>query len=102
RDEVVFDDKAKTKFLVPSAAPNLREMADIVEKLEPFTEAAIEAAFTAWLEKKGLQIKDVAQAARVAVSGRSVSPGIYETFFVLGQAETVKRLRDGAARAEGT
>jgi glutamyl-tRNA synthetase len=102
RAEVVFDEKAKTKFLVPAAAANLREMADLVAGIEPFTEEAIHAAFNAWLEKKGLQIKDVAQAARVAVSGRSVSPGIHETFFVLGQAETVKRLRKGADLAEAT
>jgi glutamyl-tRNA synthetase len=101
RAEVVFDDKAKSKFLVPSAAANLREMAELAAGIEPFTLAAIEAAFTAWLEKKGLQIKDVAQAARVAVTGTSISPGIYETFFVLGKDETVKRLRAGAAVSEG-
>lgn len=100
RDEVQFDDKAKSKFLVAAAAPNLREMADLVAACEPFTEQALEAAFTQWLAAKSLQIKDVAQPARVALTGRSVSPGIYETIFVLGKDATVKRLREGAARAE--
>lgn len=99
RDELVFDDKAVAKFLVATNAPVLREVADLVDKVE-WNEPAIEAAFTAWLAEKNLQIKDVAQPARVALSGRTVSPNIYETIFILGRETSVKRLRDGAARAE--
>jgi len=99
RDEVQFDEKAVAKFLVPAAAANLRDAAELVHNVE-WTEAAIEAAFTQWLERKNLQIKDIAQPARVALSGRSVSPGIYDTIFVLGRETSVKRLRNGADRAE--
>jgi len=99
REELAFDDKAVAKFLVPANAPLLREATDIVEKVE-WSEKAIEESFTKWLEQKGLQIKDVAQPARVALSGKTVSPGIYETIFVLGRETAVKRLRNGAERAE--
>jgi len=99
REELAFDDKAVAKFLVPANAPLLREATDIVEKVE-WTEKAIEEAFTNWLAQKGLQIKDVAQPARVALSGKTVSPGIYETIFVLGRETALKRLRSGAERAE--
>jgi glutamyl-tRNA synthetase len=99
RDEVQFDEKAVAKFLVPAAAANLRDAAELVHNVE-WTEAAIEATFTQWLERKNLQIKDIAQPARVALSGRSVSPGIYDTIFVLGRETSVKRLRNGADRAE--
>ncbi len=99
RDELVFDEKAVAKFLVPTTATLLRDTAAIVEKVE-WSEAAIEAAFNAWLAEKNLQIKDVAQPARVALSGRTVSPNIYETIFILGRETSVKRLREGAARAE--
>jgi glutamyl-tRNA synthetase len=101
RDAPVFDDKAVTKFLVPAAAKILSEIADLVSAIEPWTEPSIEAAFAGYLERSALQIKDVAQPARVALSGRSVSPGLYETIQVLGREATVARLRAGAARAAG-
>jgi glutamyl-tRNA synthetase len=100
RDEIVVDEKAAGKFLVTANAPLLREASDLVAGVTEWTEAAIEAAFTAWLTTKNLQIKDVAQPARVALTGRTASPGIYETIHILGQQTAVKRLRDGAARAE--
>lgn len=100
RDEPVFDDKAVAKFLVPANVENLRHAAELVEKVSEWTVAAIEATFTAWLTEKGLQIKDVAQPARVALSGRTISPSIYETIHVLGREVSVERLRGGAKRAE--
>lgn len=99
RDEIVFDEKAATKFLVAANAPVLGEAAELVEKVSEWSEAALEAAFTTWLTEKNLQIKDVAQPARVALSGRTASPGIYETIHLLGRETSVKRLREGAARA---
>jgi glutamyl-tRNA synthetase len=36
---------------------------------------------------------------RAAVTGRAVSPGIFDVLAVLGQAESVARLRDQAAKA---
>jgi glutamyl-tRNA synthetase len=99
REPPVFDDKAVAKFLVPAAAPTLDDIAQLVAGVAEWTRAAIEAAFTEHLQKKGLQIKDVAQPARVALTGRSVSPGIYETIDVLGRDLSVSRLRAGAQRA---
>jgi glutamyl-tRNA synthetase len=98
RDAPVFDEKATAKFLVAAAKPTLTEMADLVEGVADFTIDGLSAAFAKWLEAKGLQIKDVAQPARVALTGRSVSPGLYETIHVLGKGRTVERLRAGAAR----
>jgi glutamyl-tRNA synthetase len=101
RAELVFDDKAVAKFLVPAHAANLADAARLVEGVGEWTVAAIEGVFDAWLAEKGLQIKDVAQPARVALSGRTVSPGIYETLHALGREVSVQRLRAGAARAAG-
>jgi glutamyl-tRNA synthetase len=85
--------------LVASHAQTLDDLAQLVQDVGEWTRAAIEAAFDAYLQKKGLQIKDVAQPARVALTGRSVSPGMYETIDVLGRDLSVSRLRAGAQRA---
>jgi len=101
RDEPVIDDKAKTKFLVAESAATLEQLADIVAAVEPFGESDVKAAVEAWLATRGLEIKTVAQPARVALTGRSVSPGLFETMAVLGRECTVRRLRAGANVARG-
>ncbi len=104
RAEPVFDDKSKSKFLVPDAAPQLEALAEIIAKVEPFDEHTAKAAVDGWLAEKGLEIKAVAQPARVALTGKSTSPGLFELIAVLGREVSVYRLKKGAeiARAAGT
>ena len=52
----------------------------------------LEAAFAAILERHGLKTKDLAQALRVALCGRPVSPGIYDTLMLVGRDEVAARL----------
>ncbi|GAC1353107.1 MAG: glutamate--tRNA ligase [Polyangiales bacterium] len=98
RHAPVFDAKAEAKFLTASNAPMLEELANLVDSIADWSLVALETAFAKYLESKQLQIKDVAQPARVALTGRSVSPGIYETMAVLGRDQTALRLREGASR----
>ncbi len=100
RDPPAQDARAVAKFLVPSAAAQLTGLADVVAAVETWEEASLGAAVEAWLAAQGLEIKTVAQPARVALTGRSVSPGLYETLAVLGRARSVARLRAGARTAE--
>jgi glutamyl-tRNA synthetase len=93
---VVFEDKGKRKFLVPDNADNLRRLADIVERIDPFEAEALEQAVKAWMEENELPMKSVAQPARVAMTGRTRSPGLFEVMEVLGRSKTVERLRTGA------
>jgi glutamyl-tRNA synthetase len=97
-DAIVFDEKAQKKMLTPDAAPHLEKLAALIEST-PFDAAAMEAATTAWLEAEGLQIKNVAQPARVALTGRTASPGLYETIVLLGKEPSLARLRRGAELA---
>jgi glutamyl-tRNA synthetase len=96
RDEPVVDEKAKQKFMTADAAPRLRKLRDAIAAAPSFTKDAIEAATNAFLASENLQIKDVAQAARVALSGRSATPGLFEVMEVLGRDKTLARLAKGA------
>jgi glutamyl-tRNA synthetase len=95
RSEPVFDEASKKKFLVPGTAPHLMHIAQVIEGSETFTEAALEANVNAYLERNGISMKDCAQALRVALTGRSAAPGLFEIMLVLGKAETVRRLVAG-------
>jgi glutamyl-tRNA synthetase len=95
RDPPAVDAAAAAKFLVPASAPRLRELAGVLRRVEPWTVQALEAATNTWLASEGLQIKDVAQAARVALTGRSASPGLFDVIAALGRERALARL--GAA-----
>lgn len=96
QDAITLDPAAVEKFLTDEARANLRAMADVLDALPDFTEAGIGAAIEAWLAERGFDIKTVAQPARVALTGRTASPGLYEVIAVLGRDVSVQRLRSAA------
>ena len=102
RETPVMDEKAKTKFLVKDAAPRLRALAGALGAATEWTEAELEARANAHLESSGLAMKDVAQAARVALTGRSASPGLFQVLFVLGREVSLARLARGAEIADAS
>ena len=95
--EVAFDPRAKAKFLTPDALPVLAGLADVVAKAEPFEAGPIGAAAEAWLASKGLELKKVGQPIRVALTGATVSPPLWDTMEVLGRERALARLRAAAA-----
>jgi glutamyl-tRNA synthetase len=99
REPPVFDELSVKKFLVPAVAEHLGALADLVERTEPFSEASLEAEVNAWIEQSGIAMKDFAQAARVALTGRGAAPGLFEIVLVLGRERSVRRLREGKQRA---
>ena len=101
REPPEADDKAVAKFLVLENEPHLRGLRGVVADVAPFDQKTIEAAVTLWLEKSGLSMKNVAQPARVAMTGKTQSPGLFEVMEVLGRERTLARLDAGAAKAAG-
>jgi glutamyl-tRNA synthetase len=96
RDAPDVDASAAAKFLGPENLALLRELAGILSGVEPWTAQAIELRFQAWLAERGLAIKDVAQPARVALTGRTASPGLFEVIAVLGKERSLARLTSPA------
>ncbi|MBW2495032.1 MAG: glutamate--tRNA ligase [Deltaproteobacteria bacterium] len=93
-DEVDFDPKAVAKHLKPAIEPALRALLEGFEKLEGWSREPIEAVFLETLAAHGdLKMGKLAQPVRVAVTGGSVSPGIFETLEVLGQARALARMK---------
>lgn len=100
-DELTIDPKAKEKFLTPEHAAKLEQFEAKISNVTPFDRNALEAAVTAWLTEAGLQMKDVAQPARVALTGRTQSPGLFEVLEVLGKERSLQRLKNARAIATG-
>jgi glutamyl-tRNA synthetase len=60
-----------------------------------------EAAMRAFAEQNGLKFGAIAQPLRVALTGRTTSPGIFEVLAILGRSECLARLQDQASPAGG-
>jgi glutamyl-tRNA synthetase len=102
RDPPAMDDKARAKFLVPERAALLRDVAALFEGVADFSAGALDAAFAAFIAGRGVEMKDVAQPVRVALTGRTASPGLFDVAALLGKERSVARLRRAAAIAEGS
>lgn len=100
RDPPELDDKARTKFLVAAKAELLDDMATVVAS-SAGDPTALEARVLEWAAARGHEMKDFAQPARVALTGRTASPGLYEVMAILGVHRSADRLRRGAAIARG-
>lgn len=91
-DDLLFDDKAVKEFLTLEVRRPLEELVERLKIISDFTAESIERAFTEILKDKGLPLKKLAQPVRVALTGSTVSPGIYDVIFVLGKERTLRRL----------
>jgi glutamyl-tRNA synthetase len=100
REPPAMDEKAVKKQLTADKAELLGKFRDLVAAAPSFTAKEMEAGVLAWLAGAGLQLKDVAQAARVALTGRSASPGLFEVIEVLGRDRAVARLERGIELAK--
>jgi glutamyl-tRNA synthetase len=103
RDEPVLDEKAAAKFLAPNAeaAELVSELASVVREVAArgaLGREALEAAGTAWMAARGVELKKFAQCARVALTGRTASPGLWEVIELLGAERALARLEAGVAR----
>jgi glutamyl-tRNA synthetase len=67
-----------------------------LETVEPWSAANTEAAMRGFAEANNLKLGAVAQPLRVALTGKTTSPGIFEVLSVLGRAESLARLADQA------
>jgi glutamyl-tRNA synthetase len=91
-DDITLDEKAKAKHLTPNVAPLLTELAEKLRTVEPFTHAELERVFNALVLEKGIKLGKLAQPVRVALTGGTVSPGIFDVIAVMGKEKTLKRI----------
>jgi glutamyl-tRNA synthetase len=97
-----YEEKAAAKFLLPENVPLLQEAARRLEALpDPLAEEAVGGIFTGLAAETGRKMKDVAQPVRVALTGKTASPGLYEIISILGKPETLLRIDNAIHFAEG-
>jgi len=99
-DAVTPSPQAARKFLTPATLPTLRRLRARLAGLPVWGEQAIEQTFADLVQEERLTLGQIAQPVRVALTGGTASPGIFEVMAVLGKERTLARL-DSVLAASG-
>ena len=99
--ELPWPEEARALLEKSELASPLEEVATALEGCEDFSPEGVEAAVRAKLKELGLPLKAVAQPIRVAITGRTVSPGLFDVISLAGKELAVARLRVAAGRLRG-
>jgi glutamyl-tRNA synthetase len=93
-DGPVDDPAARERWLGEEGRAVLADVRAALAEAEPFDVAGVEQALRAVVDRRGCKPKDVFQPLRVALAGRPVSPGIFETVALLGRPAVLQRIDD--------
>ena len=91
-EDIEYQEKAKEKFLNEKSLPLLKDLKAALASLPDFSPAGLEEVFKSVVEKNGVKLGALAQPVRVAMTGGTESPGIYEVLEVLGKGKSLQRL----------
>ena len=93
-EEITYDEKVGEKFLRLDVLGLLEDLQTRLEKASQFDQPSLEKIFMAFLEENKIKLKKVAQPLRVALTGNTASPGIFEVMEVLGKEKVIARLEN--------
>jgi glutamyl-tRNA synthetase len=92
QEEINYEKKGDDKFLTPDVLGLLEDLQERLERTSEFNQGALEHTLATFLNQRQIKLKRVAQPLRVALTGKTASPGIFEVMEVLGKEKVLKRL----------
>ena len=96
-EEVEPDPAAWTELQAkPQASDRLAKLAQVLEEVPSFEHDPIEQAVRGLAKAEGVKAGDVIMPARIALTGKKVTPGIFDVILLLGRERSVARLRRAA------
>ena len=97
QDDIEFEEKAAKKFLKANVLEPFAMLKEKFAAMDDFGQEIQEAVFKEIMEKFELKFGKIAQPLRVALTGKTVSPGIFEIIEVLGKDRVLPRLEKAVA-----
>jgi glutamyl-tRNA synthetase len=91
-EDMTYDPGAAKKFLKPDVIDLMKDIRDRIGGLMSFTQSDLEKVFLDFIEEKGIKLGRIAQPLRIALTGTSVSPGLFEVMEVLGKEKILRRI----------
>jgi len=93
RSDFAMDEKAVKKHLTAAIKEPVQMLMAKLESSPELDEKGLEEIFKEIITVKEIKLGALAQAVRVSLTGRAVSPGIYEVLKIVGKEEALKRIR---------
>jgi len=99
-ENISIDPQAQAKFLSADLSKEFRMFIQRLDKLEKFELEAIEAAFRQMVKELGIEAKALIHPIRVALTGKTIGPGLFEVIYYLGRERTKQRLLNCIERSQ--
>lgn len=90
--EINFDEQAVKKYLQQDLSKEFRLFVDRLEQLDKFEVLTIEECFRALAKELNIEAKALIHPIRVALTGKTIGPGLFEVIYYLGKEKTRERL----------
>jgi glutamyl-tRNA synthetase len=97
QDTIEYESAGDEKFLTPEVLPWMEDLRARLGETPAFDEKSLEEVFQSYLEHHNIPLKRIAQPLRVALTGKTASPGLFEVMDVLGKSAVLKRLDQAIA-----
>ncbi len=94
QDEIQFDEKARAKFLVAENSFIYEDLEKRLGEDDDFSALRLEEILKEIAKKNGKKLGKIAQPLRVALTGGTASPGIFDVMVLLGKDKTLKRIKE--------
>lgn len=96
-DDIKYEEQAAKKFLVTDVSPHLTVLAEKISSVQNFSKEGLEEFLKNFIATHNVKFKAIAQPLRVALTGKTVSPGIDEVMATLGKERVIKRINAAVA-----
>jgi len=93
KEEIEYEEEAAERFLGAEVIDIFEELIGGLKGMEAMSEAEVESLFRGIAQRREVKLVKVAQPVRVALTGRTVSPGLFEVIDILGKDQTIERLK---------
>jgi glutamyl-tRNA synthetase len=100
RPPAAYDPQATAKFWGPEAPHRYGVLIKRLHAQEPFDPESLEGLYRGLAAEMGLKLVDLAQLTRLAITGKTASPPVFQVAALLGKAETIARLKAALAAVE--
>jgi glutamyl-tRNA synthetase len=101
QEEVGYQSEAVKKFFSPQVVPLLEALTGPLSSLSQWDHTTLEATFGELIAQTGATMKQIAQPLRLALTGKTASPGLFEVMEAMGKERTLNRLNQALNYIKG-
>lgn len=93
-DKLTLGGEIRQQHLSCDRSKEFRLLSERISRLDTFDAASLEKTFRGLVAELGIQASELVHPVRVALTGKAIGPGLFDTMAILGKEKTVQRLRE--------